>query len=268
MQLDIEKVLKSKKPELSPLIAKPLCAYLRRIAHQNDLNQILINFKGDNSAINFVRHTLSEINITHQAHGLDNIDTSKRYIFASNHPFGGLDGLMLADHVERKFGDARIIVNDLLMNIAPLAPLFVPVNKHGKQNSDYAKMYKEALHSQMPLITFPAGVCSRRIDGKVQDLRWKTSFVKHAIESDRDIVPVYFDGRLSNFFYGLHNLREKLHIKANVEMLYLVDEMFKQRGQHFDIYFGEPISIGELKSQFTPKIWCDRLRLNTYNLKK
>lgn len=268
MKLDIRRILKDKKPDLSPLIAGPLCAYLRRIVHQDELNDLLTDFNENNPAIDFVRMSLSRLNIRHRAHGLDKIDPTKRYIFASNHPFGGLDGLMLADHIEQKFGDARIIVNDILMNISPLAPLFVPVNKHGKQNLNYVQMYKEALHSDMPLVTFPAGLCSRRINGTVQDLGWKTSFVKHAIESGRDIVPVYFDGELSNFFYGLHNLREKLNIKANIEMLYLVDEMFKQKGQSFDIYFGEPISNQELQSSQSPRIWCDTIRINAYNLKK
>lgn len=101
----------------------------------------------------------------------------------------------------------------------------------------------------------PAGLCSRRIKGSVCDLPWKPSFVKNAIESRRDIVPVYFEGKLSNFFYNLSSIRTALGIKANIEMLYLADEMFSQRGRHFDIYFGEPVPWQRLTTGEPPSGW-------------
>lgn len=267
MEVNIEEVLRKKNPTLSPLIRVPLVKYLKRIVHQDDINFYLHSFS-HLSPIEFLRATLAQMQITYRAEGMEKLDPTGRYIFASNHPFGGLDGLMLADETYRHFGDVRLIVNDILMSVAPLSPLFVPINKHGRQNADYSKHYNECLESSVPIITFPAGLCSRRIKGAVVDLPWKTSFVKSAIASGRDIVPVFFDGRLSNFFYRLHSIRAFLGIKVNIEMLYLVDEMFKQSGTHFDIIIGNPITNAELQNGEKASVWSEKIRTNAYNLKK
>ena len=153
------------------------------------------------------------------------------------------------------------------MNLKPLAPLFIPVNKHGRQNSDYAQRFRATLAGNEQIATFPAGLCSRRIKGSVCDLPWKPSFVKNAIESRRDIVPVYFEGKLSNFFYNLSSIRTALGIKANIEMLYLADEMFSQRGRHFDIYFGEPVPWQRLASGEPPVRLAQQIREQAYALR-
>lgn len=267
MEINISEVLRAKKPGLSPLIRVPLTKYLRRIVHEDEVNFYLRSFS-HLPPIEFLRATLLQMEINYSSVGMENIDPSGRYIFASNHPFGGLDGLMLADEVYKHFGSVRLIVNDILMNVAPLSPLFIPVNKHGRQNSHYSRQYNESMASDTPIITFPAGLCSRRINGQVTDTPWRSSFVKSAIASERSIVPVYFDGKLSNFFYRLHSLRTKLGIKANIEMLYLVDEMFKQSGSHFKIIIGKPIPCDMLKNGQTASTWAKELRSNAYNLKK
>ena len=178
-----------------------------------------------------------------------------------------MDGMMLCDELDNYFGSSRIIVNDILMNLKPLAPLFIPVNKHGRQNSDYAQRFRATLAGNEQIATFPAGLCSRRIKGSVCDLPWKPSFVKNAIESRRDIVPVYFEGKLSNFFYNLSSIRTALGIKANIEMLYLADEMFSQRGRHFDIYFGEPVPWQRLATGEPPVRLAQQIREQAYALR-
>ena len=100
-------------------------------------------------------------------------------------------------------------------------------------------------------------VSAREHHGRVADPRWKHSFVKNALESRRDIVPVRFDGELSSFFYNLSNLRSALGIRANIEMLYLPDEMFRQKGRHFDIRFGEPVRWQSLRDA-PAKVWAGR----------
>jgi putative hemolysin len=183
----------------------------------------------------------------------------------SNHPFGGMDGMMLCAELSTRFSEVRIIVNDLLMNLRPLAPLFVPVNKHGRQNARYAQTLRDTLESNAQIATFPAGLCSRRHHGRVADPRWKHSFVKNALESRRDIVPVRFDGELSSFFYNLSNLRSALGIRANIEMLYLPDEMFRQKGRRFEIRFGEPVRWQSLRDA-PAKVWAGRIRDMVYGL--
>ncbi len=245
-EIDVEKVLAAKAPDLARKVPRFAINYLKRIIHQDDLNTIIPRYF-DLPPMEFIEGLFGEyMNVSYQAVGLDKIDPAGRYVFASNHPFGGMDGMMLADLLTRHFGDVRVIVNDILMAIEPLQPIFIPVNKHGRQNSASVEAFNAAFASDLPLLTFPAGLCSRRIKGEVIDLQWKPNFIKKAIASERDVVPVHCEGRLSNFFYNLSNLRTRLGVKANVEMLYLVDEMFKQFGKNFHIRFGTPISWKQL----------------------
>ncbi|MCL2562348.1 MAG: acyltransferase [Rikenellaceae bacterium] len=238
MKVDIKKVIGSKSPALARLSL--LVNYLRRTVHEEEINRIL-DMYGGRPSVEFIRLALREMGITYEAVGLERLDPAGRYLFAANHPFGGLDGLMLAEKVAGRFGDVRVVVNDLLMNIGPLRDIFIPVNKHGRQSVGNVRAYNDAMTSDIPVITFPAGLCSRRRGGMVCDLEWKPSFVRQAISTQRDVVPVFFDGRLSGFFYRLSNFRRAVGVKANIEMLYLADEMFRQRGSHFRIVIGDPV---------------------------
>lgn len=263
LQVDLDKVIADKNPRLARLLPRFLKRYLKRIIHQDEINHVLRSFSHQ-TPVEFIRSTLSYMEISYRAVGLEQLSDQGRYLFVSNHPFGGMDGMMLCDELDKRFGSGRIIVNDILMNLKPLAPLFIPVNKHGRQNSDYLRFFREALASDDQIATFPAGLCSRRIDGKVCDTKWKSSFVKNAIESQRDIVPVFFEGRLSNFFYNLSSLRKRLGIKANIEMIYLPDEMFSQHGRHFDIHFGAPVPWQELATVGSASQSAQRIREMVY----
>jgi putative hemolysin len=265
LQIDVKSVLQAKKPALARWIPPFAINYLRRIIHEKEINSYLRDF-ADLPPIEFVRASLGRMGISYDAVGLENLDDKGRYIFASNHPFGGLDGLMLADKISSRFGDVRVVVNDILMNLEPLKPIFIPINKHGRQNHTYLNLYNAAFASDMPIVTFPAGLCSRRTDGVVADVEWKPNFVKKAMSSRRDIVPVFFDGELSDFFYRLANLRTGLGIHANIEMLYLPNEMFKQQGKHFNIIIGSPVTWKSM-SGMTARETTLMLRDAVYKLK-
>ncbi len=267
MQIDVGKVLKEKSPALARLLPGPVVNYLRRTVHEKELNRYLAAY-GELPTLEFIRACLAEMRITCRIEGMERLDPAGRYIFASNHPFGGVDGLMLAQEVAKTFGEVRVVVNDILMNLAPLAPIFIPVNKHGRQNPRYAALYNEAFASPMPIITFPAGLCSRRIRGEVKDLPWKPNFIRRAVADRRDVAPVYFEGELSNFFYRLSNIRTALGIKANIEMLYLVDEMFRQQGRDFTIRIGEPVPWQRIDDGSRPAVWSEEIRRRAYAMKK
>lgn len=244
--IDIEKVLESKAPGLARKLPRFVIKYLKRIVHEDDLNHIIPTYF-HLPPYEFIKGALGYMGVSYHATGLDKIDPNGRYLFASNHPFGGMDGMMLAELISTYLGDVRFISNDILMVVEPLRPIMIPVNKHGRQSREGAYAFNAAFNSDIPMLTFPAGLCSRRIKGKITDLEWKTNFVKKAIASERDIIPVHCEGKLSNFFYNLANIRKRLGVKANLEMLYLVDEMFKQKGKDFNITFGTPISYKLLK---------------------
>src|SRR5690606_25269384 len=87
----------------------------------------------------------------------------------------------------------------------------------------------QAYASDNALLVFPAGLVSRKISGEITDLEWKKSFITKSKKYKKDVVPVYIEGRNSDFFYNLARLRQKLKIKVNIEMLYLPDAMCVDR---------------------------------------
>ena len=245
-RIDIGAVLADKAPRLARWIPGFVIGWLRRTIHESEINYILEHY-WNLPPQEFIRACFREWQVTYTVEGLEKLDPKGRYLFAANHPFGGMDGMMLADKLIDRFGDARVVVNDLLMHLEPLRPLWIPVNKHGSQNSAYARKFDEEFVGEVPILTFPAGRCSRCIGGEVTDLPWKTNFLKKAYASQREIVPVFVEGRLSNFFYRVARLRVMLGLKLNIEMLWLPDEMFSQKGRHFRIFVGDPIPVSELQ---------------------
>lgn len=245
-KIDIAEVLAAKAPKLARRLPKFVINWLRRTIHEEEINHIYQNY-WEYAPQEFIRACFRDWGVSYSIEGIEKLDRNERYLFVSNHPFGGMDGMMLADKLIEYFGDVRVVVNDILRYIAPLDPLWVPVNKHGAQKLSYARKFDEAFASDLPILTFPAGLCSRKIEGRVQDTPWRPNFLKKAYASHRKIVPIFVEGRLSNFFYNLSRLRKVLGVKANIEMLWLVDEMLSQKGQHFRIIVGEPIEVESLR---------------------
>lgn len=266
-QIDIRKVLAQKAPSVSRKIPGCIVDYLIRVVHQDELNDILDRYK-DKEGVAFMRELVDYFDLTLDLAGKENIPAGGRFIFASNHPLGGLDGICLSAVVgDRYQGNIKYPVNDLLLYIPNLRSIFVPINKHGAQGKDNARILEEAFASDNQIVTFPAGLCSRKIGGKIQDPEWKKSFIQKAVEYKRDVVPVYFDGRNSNFFYNLAKIRRALGIKMNYEMIYLPDEMFRCKHKTFRIYFGKPIPWQTFDNSKKPSEWAGWVRDMVYKLK-
>lgn len=261
--IDIGRLLRSKNPRLAKWIPRFAVRWVERLVRLDKINYVLSHY-GDQPPMEFIRSTLDYIGVTYTVHGAANIPPEGRVIFASNHPLGGLDGLMLAEAVNPYVPSVKLIVNDLLMNLEPLAPIFVPVNKYGSQSVDYARRLVEMYESDTAVITFPAGLCSRLIHGRITDPPWRRNFVQKAWESGRLVIPVYIEGRNSMFFYRFERLRKMLGIKLNLGTVLLPKEMFDQRGKHLDIYIGEPV---ELTQEHTGKEWVGIIRGKAYALK-
>ena len=239
--IDIKEIIKKKNPALAKMMPGFVVSFLRKLVHEDEVNRIIYDYR-DRYGLDFVRSILEDMKVSYSMEGMEQIPVDRRYIFASNHPLGGFDGLVLMDAIGTKFSKIHFIVNDLLLNIKNFAPIFVPVNKHGRQTAEYARKIDETYSSDAQMLYFPAGLCSRKIKGKITDLKWNKNFIQKAVQYRRDIVPVYFEGRNSNFFYNLANLRKKMRIKANLEMTFLVNEFFKQKGQHLLLKFGTPVA--------------------------
>lgn len=264
-RIDIDEILRQRAPRFEKYVPRRVRDWLRRTLHERELNEILAAGEGC-SPQEFIRTAFAKMRIGYRIEGLDRLDPAGRYLFAANHPFGGMDGMMIADALIDRFGDARVVVNDLLLFVEPLRPIWLPVNKHGRQNADYVRRYEEAFAGDLPILTFPAGLCSRQRHGEVSDTCWHLNFVKRARASQRTVVPLYVEGRLSDFFYRLARWRERLGMKFNIEMLWLPDEMFRQSGGRFRIVAGDPIAPGDLTGSLRRQ--ADTVRREVYRLKE
>ncbi|MDZ7743834.1 MAG: 1-acyl-sn-glycerol-3-phosphate acyltransferase [Bacteroidota bacterium] len=215
--IDIRKVFRDKNPALFELIPSFVINYLRRVVHEDQLNDFVARHR-DLYGLDFVDAIIRDFNANVHVKGLENIRQDERYIVASNHPLGGLDAIAFMHVLGRVRQDLVFPVNDLLMNIENLRPLFIPINKHGS-NAENVKVINETFESDKLLLYFPAGLVSRKQKGMIRDIPWKKTFLSKAKRFKRHVVPVHINGRNTNFFYRLANIRKALKIKANIEML-------------------------------------------------
>ncbi len=264
LQIDIEKIIGEKLPKLAKRLPRFVFNYLRKILHQDDINGLLVRADGV-AGLPFVTETMKEFNTTVKAVGLEHIKTDGRYIVAANHPIGGLDGIALIDTVGKIRPDVITPVNDFLLFVPNLRPLFIPVNKLGS-NADNIKVFNETFAGDRTICYYPFGLCSRKQKGKIIDLEWKKTFITKARTYHRDIVPTHISGRNSDFFYNLSNIRKKLGIKANIEMLFLVNEFYKQKNETLTITFGKPIPWQTFDKRYSDSEWAMKLRNFSYNL--
>ena len=267
--IDVQEIIFTKAPQTAKKIPSFVIKALSKLIYQDKINQFLRDNK-DITGIDLMNRAVDFFNIRVTTIGENNLpDLDARCIFASNHPLGGADGICLASFLGNRY-DHRIkyIVNDLLYFIQPLQTIFVPVNKHGNQGRDAVKLLNETFASSDQILTFPAGLCSRKIRGKIYDLEWKKMLVTKAVESQRDIVPVYFDAKNSNLFYVIANLRQQLKIKFNIEMLFLPRELFNMKNKLFTVRFGKPIPWQTFDSSQSLQQWTNWVKQTVYDLAK
>lgn len=264
MLIDIDKVIEAKSPLLKRLLPRFLISYLKRLIHQDKLNYYLTSF-GHLKGVDFIAAVLADMNTTLDIKGLDHIPVQEKCIIASNHPLGGLDGLALMLAVSRRRRDIIFPVNDILMNVKPLEPLFIPINKHGS-NAENIQIINDTFASDGVVCYFPFGLVSRKIKGKIRDIEWKTTFITKAKRFERDVIPTHISGYNTSFFYRLAKYRKQLGIKANIEMLFLVDEFIKQSNHTLVITFGEPVPHTTFDKRFTNVEWAEKMRKYAYRL--
>ena len=266
--IDIDKVLREKAPKQAKYVPRFVVSYLKRIVHQEELNVFLREAK-DKVGVDFLKASLDFLDAKLVVKGKENLPEDGRLCtFVSNHPLGGQDGLALGYVLGTHYdGKVKYMVNDLLMNLHGLAPLCIPINKTGKQAKDFPRMVEAGFASDNQMIMFPAGLCSRRQGGVIRDVEWKKTFIVKSVQTHRDVVPIHFDGQNSSFFYNLANLCKALGIKFNIAMLYLADEMLKNRHKTFTITIGKPIPWQTFDKSKTPLQWAQYVKDIVYKLK-
>lgn len=263
--IDIEKAIHSKKPQLLQWMPGFVLKYIKRVTHEEWLNSVLIkhlNLKG----LDFAEALIKEFEMDVKLVGGENIPKSGGVILASNHPLGGMDGIAFMHAIGKIRPDVRFLVNDLLMSFDNFDPIFVPVNKHGSNSKNASQRIEEAYANGHAVLVFPAGLVSRKQDGVIKDLQWKKSFISKAKKYHLEVIPCHIEGKNSEFFYNLANWRKKLGVKANIEMFWLVDEMYKQRGKKVEIRVGKPISPDFFTTEKTEIQWAEYLKNLVYQL--
>lgn len=263
--LDLEEIIRTRAGNKSKYIPQFLINWFKKLAHQDYINGYL---KEGYVGVEFCENCLKYLGVEIEVRGLDNLPKDGRlFTFASNHPLGAIDGVTLGAIIGRQYdGKVKYLLNDLLMNLKGMAPLGIPVNKIGGQARNLPKLIDEAFHSDNHMLVFPAGLCSRKIDGKIQDLPWGKAFISKSRQSGRDIIPIHFDGENSRRFYNIASLQKRLGIRFNFAMLLLPDEMFKSKGRKYTITFGKPIPIDSLDKSRTDTEWAQEIRKSIYEL--
>ena len=264
--IDIDKILKEKAGKKAKYVPRFLVSYLKHIVHQDEINEFLMRVK-DKTGVPFLAACMEFLDIKLDVRGLENLPEEGWCTFVSNHPLGGQDGVALGYLLGTHYGGRiKYLVNDLLMNLHGLAPLCVPINTTGAKSRDFPRMVEAGFRSDNHIIMFPAGLCSRRRNGIIRDLAWKKAFVTKSVEMHRNVVPIHFEGQNSNFFYTLANVCKFFGIRFNVAMLYLADEMFKNRHKTFRVTIGKPIPWQTFNQSKSPNEWAAYVRDLVYKL--
>lgn len=266
LQIDVEAILAAKAGKKARYVPRFLVSYLKKIIHQDEVNAFLREHHAKRD-FEFLEAFMEYFNNSFDVHGLENLPADGRFTFVSNHPLGAQDGIGLAYILGRKYeGKIKLLVNDLLMNIPNISSFWVPINKTGKQARNFPQMVTAAFESENNILMFPAGICSRKQKGVIRDLEWKKTFITKSVQTQRDIVPIHFEGQNSNFFYRLANINKMLGLKFNIAMLYLSDEMFKNKNKTFKVTIGKPIPWQTFDRSKTPVEWAQYVKNLVYEL--
>ena len=267
--IDLDRIIREKMGTKARYVPSVAVRWLKHIIHQDEVNRFLWESR-DKKGTGWLEECTRYLDMTLDIEGLENLpdkNDGRLYTFVSNHPLGGVDGVALGAIIGRHYdGRFRYLVNDLLMNLPGLAPLCIPINKTGKQSRSFPEMVEAGFSGDNHILMFPAGICSRKIDGQIHDLPWKKTFITKSVETKRDIVPIHFGGRNSDFFYGLANVCKALHIKFNIAMLFLVDEMYKNVHKSFRVAIGKPIPWQTFDKSKTAMEWAKYVQDMVYRL--
>lgn len=261
--IDMGKILAAKGIKAPRWVVR----WLSKLLHVDEINYCIYHYR-DREGVDFAKAILQYLDIDMVVEHAERIPMEGYPIIVGNHPLGGADGMALISVVGERREDIRFPVNDFLMALPGLAPVFIPIDLVHRNTTTTANGIREAFAQENALLYFPAGACSRKIDGKIQDLEWKHTFIKMAVKYRRDIVPVFFDAQNRKRFYAIARLRQWLGFKFNLEMALLPSELFAQRGKRFRAVFGPPIPYSTFDERYTPREWAAMMHDYVYQLKE
>ncbi len=264
--VEVRKLIADKNPALQRWLPGFFIRWIEKIIHQREVNEFFE--KHEKSDIyTFCKDALDYLNFNVTISGLEHIPkTPDRIIFASNHPLGGMDAISIIHLLKEVRPDIKFIVNDLLMAVTNLKDRFIGVNKVGRSAIESLQKVEQQFAEGAATFIFPSGLVSRKINGRIEDLEWKKTFISKSKKYNLPVIPVHIGGGLTNRFYRLANFRKFLGLKMNIEMFFLVDELFKQKNMQIDIVIGEPIPPETFNSTKTDLAWAAWMKNQVYSL--
>ena len=245
--INIKEAFKKNNPSLYVKLPKFIFKLISILIKEKEINAAFLD--SNNKGVSFVKSFLSYLNIKIIIKNSKKLDKNKKYIFVSNHPLGAIDGLALLCALFDEGFSTKIVVNDLLNQITPMRDVIIPLNLYGKLNKSQSLVLNKTLLSEQHVLIFPAGQVSKIRGFKIEDADWTSFFIRKVKESKREVVPLYFEGRNSLFFYLIAYLRKSLRLKINLEMLLLPRQIFFARGKQFNIHCGDPIPLEEFEKE-------------------
>lgn len=207
-----------------------------------------------------------QINFEIPEEDLKRIPKTGAFITVSNHPLGGIDGVLLLKLLIEKRPDYKIIANFLLQRIEPMKPFIMPVNpfedrKDKKSSITGLKNALSHLQKGNALGVFPAGEVSTYKDGRlIVDKPWEESAIKLIQKAKVPVIPIYFHAKNSRFFYLLSKLNSKLRTAK------LPSEVLSQKGRVIKVRIGNSIPVKDLEEYTDTQDFCDFIRKKTYML--
>lgn len=262
--IDVDKVLKEKAPGLKKWMPRFVLNWLKRKLHEEEINAVMHELK-DVYGVEFNNRGLDKLGAKIVSTNPHHIPKEGGIILAANHPLGGLDGMAFVKTIAEVRPDIHFVVNDVLKNLKNYGDVFIGINKIKSTSATSLRTIESVLMTEEAIGFFPAGLVSRKQNGVIMDLDWKKSFVTQAIDHKRMIVPVFIEGQNSKFFYNFARFRKRIGIKANIEMLFLPDEMFKQRNQTIKVHFSKAFDPAILDKSRSHKGWADHIKKYIYS---
>jgi len=220
------------------------------------------------SDLGFLNGILDEFQIKFEIpeEDLNRLPKSGAYITISNHPLGGIDGILLLKLMLEQRSDFKIIANFLLHRIEPLKPYIMPVNpfedkKEAKSSITGFKNSLLHLREGKPLGVFPAGEVSTYRDGKlVVDKPWEEAAMKLVKKAEVPVVPIYFHAKNSKLFYKLSKISDTFRTAK------LPSEVLTQKRRIIKVRIGRPISVKDQQEHKALNDFSGFLRQKTYML--
>ena len=256
--LNVEEVL---GPKLMKKLPRFAVNFIKKRLHQDEINDCIMKAEHYCGA-GFFDEALKYIGITYKVRGQENLDLSRKYIFACNHCLGGPEALIIGSFLHNVYGEVfNVLTNQLLTHMKPLKEFFVPVNIYStRQSRELSTKVADMFDSDAQILIFPAGMCARKIHGKVTEMPWKKTFITQARRYERDIVPLHISGFNSRWYFFLTSLSRFFRLKFNIGQLYLVDELFNKKGKEFVITIGKPIPYSTFDKSKTDLQWAAEVK--------